>query len=74
MMMNQMSTVKKILMGCISSPFQANSVVLHHVEKLMSETNDPLTIETCKLLQKFVYIDDILLGLQNEEHAIKIIK
>ena len=25
---------KKILMGCISSPFQANSVVLHHVKNL----------------------------------------
>ena len=65
---------RKVLMGSKTSPFQANSVILHHVEKMIKETDDPLTIECCELLQKFVYIDDILLGLTDEDKAIQVIK
>ena len=65
---------KKVLMGSKSSPFQANSVIIHHIQKIRNETDDPLTIECCKILQKFIYIDDILLGAEDEDKAITVIK
>ena len=65
---------KKVLMGSKTSPFQANSLILHHVEKMIKETDNPLTIECCELLQKFVYIDDILLGITGEDKAIQVKK
>ena len=40
----------------------------------MKEAEDPLTIECCKILQQFVYIDDILLGVQDEDKTIEVTK
>ena len=56
-----------------NSPFQAKSVVQHHVGNILKTTEDSLTIECCQLLQKFIYIDDVLLGLKDEDRAIKIV-
>ena len=61
-------------MGSRCSPFQANSVIEHHLDMLIASSTDEEIIEACKLLKKFRYIDDILLALENPEQAIAITK
>ena len=53
---------RKMLMGSRCSPFQANSVIEHHLDMLIASSTDDEIIEACKLLKKFRYIDDIILS------------
>ena len=61
-------------MGSRCSPIQANSVIEHHLDMLIASSTDEETIEACKLLKQFRYIDDILLALDDSKQAITITK
>ena len=63
-----------MLLGCRCSPFQANSVIEHHLDSLIASSKDEDMIEACKLLKQFRYIDDILLVLEDSKQAITINK
>lgn len=64
----------KILMGSESSPLQGNCLIVHRVVRITESSKDLFTFECCKLLQPFVYIDDVLVGLIHGERAIKVTK
>ena len=61
-------------MGCRCSAFQANHVIEHHLDSLITSSKDEEMIEACKLLKQFGYIDDILLALEDSKQAITINK
>ena len=64
----------KVLMGSKSSPFQASSVILYHLNHLIENSNNELTIECCRLLKKFMYVDDVLMALSDEQKAVEVSK
>ena len=49
---------RNMLMGIRWSPFQANSVIEHHLDSLIASSEDEEMIEACELFKQFRYIDD----------------
>ena len=60
----------KVLMGCSSSPYLANSVVEHHLERIIENSNDENEVDAAKLLTKSMYIDDVIAAVDSVNKAI----
>ena len=61
----------KVVFGVASSPFLANSVVEHHLRRLVENSEDENEVEASKLLLKSIYVDDILAVVESTQQGVK---
>ena len=53
--------------------FQANAVVDHHLDELIASSKVDNVIKAAKLVKRMIYIDDILLAVDDIEEATKLV-
>ena len=59
-------------MGGRCSPFQANSTMNYHLDKVIANTEYPFVTAVCKELKKKMYRDYICIALKDGKDTIKI--
>ena len=61
-------------MGSTSSPFLANATIRYHLNHIIKNSKDAYEVMTAKLIRDNIYIDDLILCLEDAETAIKVRK